>query len=130
MEECCSFLTPVSFNSCFIVHLTHHEHHVQKKKVGKLQGDRLHCFSPKRNELRNQTWSSVFGNVHVSNLSETLLEGSKDHLLNRARTDLSVSASMIHKNERRYKIGHYKKYNTTLLNLIENKLDYKRNYCE
>ena len=26
----------------------------------------------------------------MSNLSETLLEGSKDHLLNRARTDLSV----------------------------------------
>ena len=46
-------------------------------------------FSPKRNEKRNQTWSSVFGNANVSNLSETLLEGSKDHLLNRARTDLS-----------------------------------------
>ena len=66
----------------------------------------------------------------MSNLSETLLEGSKDHLLNRARTDLSVSASMIHKNERRYKIGHYKMYNTNLLNLIENKLDFKRNCCE
>ena len=31
-------------------------------------------FSPKRNEQRNQTWSSVFGNANVSNLSETLLE--------------------------------------------------------
>ena len=46
-------------------------------------------FSPKRNEQRNQTWSSVFGNADVSNLSETLLEGNKDHLLNRARTDLA-----------------------------------------
>ena len=45
-------------------------------------------FSPKRNEQRNQTWSSVFGNANVSNLSETPLESNKDHLLNRARTDL------------------------------------------
>ena len=37
-----------------------------------------------------------------------------------------MSASMVYKNERRYKIGHYKKYNTNLLNLVENKLDYKR----
>ena len=46
-------------------------------------------FSPKRNEQRNQTWRSVFGNANVSNLSETLPEGNKDHLLNRARTDLA-----------------------------------------
>ena len=46
-------------------------------------------FSPKRNEQGNQTWSSVFGNADVSNLSETLLEGNKGHLLNRARTDLA-----------------------------------------
>ena len=46
-------------------------------------------FSPKRNEQRNQTWSSVLGNADVSNLSETLLEGNEDHLLNRARTDLA-----------------------------------------
>ena len=45
-------------------------------------------FSPKRDEQRNQTWSSVFGNADVSNLSGTLLEGNKDPLLNRARTDL------------------------------------------
>ena len=31
----------------------------------------------------------MFGNANVSNLSETLLEGNKDHLLNRARTDLA-----------------------------------------
>ena len=46
-------------------------------------------FSPKRNEQRNQKWSSVFGNANVSKLSETLVEGNKDHLLNRARTDLA-----------------------------------------
>ena len=43
---------------------------------------------------------------------------------------LSTGASMIYKNKRRYKIGHYKKYNKNLLNLAENKLDYKKNYCE
>ena len=37
----------------------------------------------------HETWSSVFGNANVSNLSETLFEGNKDHFLNRARTDLS-----------------------------------------
>ena len=31
----------------------------------------------------------MFGNADVSNLSETLLEGKEDHLLNRARTDLA-----------------------------------------
>ena len=41
-----------------------------------------------------------------------------------------MSASMTYKNERRYKIGHYKKYKTNLLNLVENKLDCKRNYYE
>ena len=46
-------------------------------------------FSPKRNEQRNRTWSSVFGNANVLNLRETLLEGNKDHLFNRARTDLA-----------------------------------------
>ena len=46
-------------------------------------------FSPRRNEERDQIRSSVFGNANVSNLSETLLEGNKDRLLNRARTDLA-----------------------------------------
>ena len=58
-------------------------------------------FSPKRNEQRNQTWSSVFGNAHVSNLSETLFEDNKDHLLNRAEEKFmsshSRSASMLYK---------------------------------
>ena len=31
----------------------------------------------------------MLGNADVSNLSETLLEGNEDHLLNRARTDLA-----------------------------------------
>ena len=46
-------------------------------------------FSPKRNEQLNQMWSSMFGNANLSSLSGTLLEGNKDHMLNRARTDLA-----------------------------------------
>ena len=41
-----------------------------------------------RNEQRNQMWSSVFGNANPSDLSGTLLEGNKDHLLSQARSDL------------------------------------------
>ena len=59
------------------------------QKVGKLPGDHLHCFHQKCDEQKNQTWSTVFGNANVSNLSGTLLEGNKDPLLNRARTDLA-----------------------------------------
>ena len=44
-------------------------------------------LSPKRNEQRRQMWSSVFGNANLSNLSGTLLEGNKDHLLSQARSD-------------------------------------------
>ena len=46
-------------------------------------------FSPKRNEQRNQMWSSVFGNANLSNLSGTLLESNEDHLLSQARSDLA-----------------------------------------
>ena len=46
-------------------------------------------FSPKRNEQRNQMCSSVFGKANLSNLSGTLLEGNKDHLLSQARSDLA-----------------------------------------
>ena len=46
-------------------------------------------FSPKRNEQRNQMWSSLFGNANLSNLSGSLLEGNKDHLLSQARSDLA-----------------------------------------
>ena len=55
----------------------------------KASGRPAALFSPKRDEQRNQTWSSVFGNANVSNLSETLLESNKDQLLHRARTDLA-----------------------------------------
>ena len=34
-------------------------------------------------------WGSVFGNANLSNLSGTLLEGNKDHLLSQARSDLA-----------------------------------------
>ena len=34
-------------------------------------------------------WSSVFGNVNLSSLNGTLLEGNKDHLMSQARSDLS-----------------------------------------
>ena len=44
-------------------------------------------FSPKRNEHRNQMWSSVFGDANLSHLSGTQLEGNKDHLLSQARSD-------------------------------------------
>ena len=43
----------------------------------------------RRNEQRNQMWSSVFGNANPSNSSGTLLEGNKDHLLNQAKSDLT-----------------------------------------
>ena len=56
-------------------------------EVREATGRQVALFSPKRDEQRNQTWSSVFGNADVSNLSGTLLEGNKDPLLNRARTD-------------------------------------------
>ena len=46
-------------------------------------------FSPKRNDQRNHMWSSVFGNANLSNLSGNLLEGSKDHMLSQARSDLA-----------------------------------------
>ena len=44
-------------------------------------GNRLHCFSLRRNEERDQMWSSVFNG--------TLLAGSKDLLLHQARSDLA-----------------------------------------
>ena len=89
-------------------------------------------FSPKRNEQRNQTWISVFGNANVSNLSETPLECNEEHLLNRARTDLArrqihvestqKCLNVLTKKERRHKTGHHKTYKTKLSNLVENKL--------
>ena len=80
-------------------------------------------FSPKRNEQRNRMWSSVFRNANLSNLSGTLLEGNKDHLLSQGKENFmsihSISASVIYKNEWRRKAGHYRTYKTNLLNLFE-----------
>ena len=45
--------------------------------------------SPKCNEQRKQMWSSVSRNANPSDLSGTLLEGDKDHLLSQARSDLA-----------------------------------------
>ena len=59
------------------------------QKIIELPGNRLHCFHQKGNEQRNQMWSSVLGNVNLSNLNGTLLEGNKDHLLSHARSDLA-----------------------------------------
>ena len=97
-------------------------------------------FSPKRDEQRNQMWSSVFGNANLLNLSGTLLEGNRDHLLSQARSDLAKKELHVEslnecigdlqKNERRRKTGHYRTYKTNLLNLVENKLDCKRNCYE
>ena len=52
-------------------------------------GKQAALFSPERDEQRNQMWSSVFGNANLSNLSGTLLEANKDHLLSQARSDLA-----------------------------------------
>ena len=87
-------------------------------------------FSPKRNEQRNPTWSSVFGNANVSNLSETPLEGNKDHLLNRARTDLArreIHVESLNKciNDLQKKNAGTRRTNTNLSIVVENKLDCK-----
>ena len=55
--------------------------------VHRASGNLAALFSPRRNEQRNQIWSSVFGNAKLSNLSGTQLEGNEDHLLSQARTD-------------------------------------------
>ena len=57
-------------------------------RIRELPGNRLHCFH--QNVMnKDHMWSSVFGNANLSNLSGTLLKGSKDHLLTLARSDLA-----------------------------------------
>ena len=78
-------------------------------------------------------WSSVFGNTNPSDLSGTLLEGNKDHLLNQERSDLAKRE--LHVESLNKCIGDLQKTNggknkTNLLNLVENKLDCKRNCYE
>ena len=111
------------------------EEHAQTslhQKVAKLAGRPFALFSPRRNEERYQILSSVF--------SGTLLAGNKDHLLNQARSDLARKEIHVEslnkciddlqKRTEVQDIGHYKKYNMNLLNLVENKLDCKRNCHE
>ena len=96
-------------------------------------------FTPKRNEQRNPMWSSVFGNANVSNLSETLLEGNKDQMLSQARSDPAkrelhveslnkCSADSQKRTEAQNRA--LQDVQNELLNLVENKLDCKRNCYE
>ena len=84
-------------------------------------------------------WSSVFGNANLSNLSGTLLEGNKDHLLSQARSD--PAKRELHVESLNKCIGDLQKrteaqsralqdVQTNLLNNVENKLDCKRSYYE
>ena len=76
-------------------------------------------------------WSSVFGNANLSNLSGTLLEGNKDHLLSQARSDLakrelhveSLSKCIgdLQETNGGAKPRHYRTCKTNSLNLVENK---------
>ena len=84
-------------------------------------------------EQGNLIRSSVFRNANPSNLRGSLLEGNEDHLLNQARSDLaksslSIGASVNYNDKRKSKDWHYRTHNTDLLNLDENKFDYKRNF--
>ena len=79
----------------------------------------------------------MFGNANLSNLSGSLLEGNKDHLLSPARSDLSKRE--LHVESANKCIGDLLETNggakqgtakTNLLNLVMNKLDCKRNCYE
>ena len=97
-------------------------------------------FSPRCTEQRNQMWSSVFGNANPSNLSGTLLDGNKDHLLSQARSDqakrelhvesLNKCIGDLQKTNGGEKQEHYRTCKTNLLNLVENNLDCKRTCYE
>ena len=65
-------------------------------------------------------------------LSGTLLEGNKDHLLNQASSDLAKGELHVEsqKTNGGAKQGTTGRTKTNLLNLVENKLDCKRNYYE
>ena len=96
-------------------------------------------FSPIRNEQRNQMWSSVFGNVNLSTLGGTLLEGNKDHKQSQARPDLAnrelhvkLLNECIDDLQRRTQVQDkaLQDVQTNLLNLVEIKLDCNRNCYE
>ena len=61
----------------------------------------------------------MFRNANPWNLKGSLFEGNKDHLFNQARSDLARKQNS--------KDWRYRTHNTDLLNLDENKLDYKKN---
>ena len=93
----------------------------------RVSGKLATLFSPKRNEQRNQMWSSVFGNAKLSNFIGILLEGNKDHLLSQARPDLAKRALHVetlnkcigdYNDNRKNKDWHYRTH----------KFDYKKNY--
>ena len=76
--------------------------------------------------------SFVFRNANPSNLRGSLHEGNKDHLLNQARSVLAkqeVHAESLNKctGERQRQTEEQWRTNTDLLNLDENKFDYKKN---
>ena len=89
-------------------------------------------------EQGNLIRSSVFRNADPSNLRGSLLEGNIDHLLSQARSDLmkqelqmlnlSIVVSVTFSNKLTLKDWNCRTHNTEMLNLDENKFDYKKNY--
>ena len=79
--------------------------------------------------------SSVFRNANPSNLRGSLLEGDKDHSIRQDQTwrsknfmsSPSISASVNYNDKWKSRNWHYRTHNTDLLNLDENKFDYKKN---
>ena len=78
----------------------------------------------------------MFRNANPSNLRGSLLEGNKDHLLNKQdqiwrsksfMSSPSMSAPVNYNDKRKSKDWRYRTHNTDLLNLDENKWDYKKN---
>ena len=102
-------------------------------KVRKLRGNPMHCFHLNK---ENQIRSSAFGNANPSNLRGSLLESNKDHLLDQARSDLAKQE--LHVESLNKCIGELQRQTEQqrlalqdaqydLLNLDENKIDYKKN---
>ena len=79
--------------------------------------------------------NSVFRNANPSYLRGSLLEGNKDHLLKQDQTwrsknfmsSPSMSASENYNDKRKSKDWLNRTHNTDLLNLDENKFDFKKN---
>ena len=92
--------------------------------------------SSRSNEPRNQFENSIFDFADPSKLRRSLLEGNKDHLPSQARCELlkqehrvgSTVVSMSFSNKLTLKDWNYGTPIMDILNLEENKLDYKKNY--